>query len=171
MMNSLNQSAGKCLIRSAQHEKPFRRVITQTPPAADPGSAPNRADHTRITHRDIQALWACGLPLRRRPRARTQAIFVHGRSNRRTRTPRLCAERDLPPSRRVSGQLSQTPADAQRDLRDQRRASASPRKPQLDGSGDRSTRLCQGGRHHRQHDRILSRCGRSAAECGRSRPC
>jgi hypothetical protein len=171
MIRSLNQSTDKCLIRSAQHEKRLRRVITQTPSAADPDSAPNRADHTRITHRDIQALWACGLPLRRRPRARTQAIFVHGRSNRRTRTPRLCAERDLPASRRVSSQLSQTPGDAQRDLRNQRRASASPRKSQLDGSGDRSTRLCQGGRHHRQHDRILSRCRRSAAECGRSRPC
>jgi hypothetical protein len=56
-------------------------------------------------------------------------------------------------------------------LRDQRRASASPRESQLDGSGHRSTRLCQGGRHHRQHDRILSRCRRSTAGCGRSRSC
>jgi hypothetical protein len=171
MMSSLNQSADIRLIRSAQHETPFHRVVTQTPPAADTGSAPNRAHHTRITHGDLQALWACGLPLRQRPRARTQAILVHGRSNRRTPTPRLCAERSLPASRRVSGQLSQTPGDAQRDLRNQRRAPASPRKSQLDGSGHRSTRLCQGGRHHRQHDRVLSRCRRSAAGCGRSRSC
>jgi hypothetical protein len=171
MIRSLNQSPDIRLIRSVEHEKRFQRVLTQTPPAADPGSAPNRAHHTRITHRDLQALWACGLPLRRRPRTRTQAIPVHGRSNRRTPTPRLCAECGLPASRGVSGQLSQTPRDAQRDLRDQRRASASPRKSQLDGSGHRSTRLCQGGRHHRQYDRILSRCRRSAAECGRSRSC
>jgi hypothetical protein len=63
MIRSLNQSADKSLIRSAEHEKPFHRVVTQTPPAADTGSAPNRAHHTRITHRDLQALWACGLPL------------------------------------------------------------------------------------------------------------
>jgi hypothetical protein len=170
MICSLNQS-DKSLIRSVEHEKRFRCVVTQTPPAAHTGSAPNRADHTRITHRDLQALWACELPLRRRLRARAQAILVHGRSNRRTRAPWLCAERDLPASRGVSRQLSQTPRDAQRDLRDQRRASASPRESQLDGSGHRSTRLCQGGRHHRQHDRILSRCRRSAAECGRSRSC
>ncbi len=171
MMRSLNQSADIRLIRSAQHEKPFHRVVTQTPPEADTGSTPNRAHHTRITHGDLQALWACGLPLRGRTRARTQVVLVHGRANRRTPTPRLCAERSLPASRRVSGQLSQAPGDAQRDLRNQRRASASPRKSQLNGSGHRSTRLCQGGRHHRQHDRVLSRRRRSAAECGRSRSC
>ena len=67
MMSSLNQSADIRLIRSARHEKPFHHLVTQTPPAADTGSAPNRAHHTLITHEDLQALWACGLPLRRRP--------------------------------------------------------------------------------------------------------
>jgi hypothetical protein len=54
-------------------------------------------------------------------------------------------------------------------LRDQCRASASSRKSRLDGPGGRSPRLCRGGRHHRQHDRLLSRCRRSAARCGRTR--
>jgi hypothetical protein len=56
-------------------------------------------------------------------------------------------------------------------LRDQCRASASPREPRLNGSGGRNARFCQGGRHHRQHDRILSRCRRPAVQCGRSRSC
>src|SRR6266478_7533685 len=43
------------------------------------------------------------------------------------------------------------------------------RKSRLDGPGGRSPRLCGGGRHHRQHDRLLSRCRRSAARCGRTR--
>jgi hypothetical protein len=54
-------------------------------------------------------------------------------------------------------------------LRDQCRAPASPRKSRLNGSGRRSPRLCRGGRHHRQHDRLLSRCRRSAARSGRTR--
>ena len=170
MICSLNQS-DKSLIRSVEHEKRFRCVVTQTPPAAHTGSAPNRADHTRITHRDLQALWACELPLRRRLRARAQAILVHGRPNRRTPAPRICAERNLPPSRCVSHQLPQTTGDAQRDLRDQCRASAPPRESRLNGSGCCSTRFCQGGRHHRQHDRSLSCCRRHAAQCGRSRAC
>jgi hypothetical protein len=53
-------------------------------------------------------------------------------------------------------------------LRDQCRASASARESRLDGCGRRLPRLSQGGRHHRQHDRILSRCGRRATRPGRS---
>jgi hypothetical protein len=56
-------------------------------------------------------------------------------------------------------------------LRNQCRASASPRESRLNGSGCRNAQFCPGGRHHRQHDRILSRCRRPAAQRGRSRPC
>jgi hypothetical protein len=56
-------------------------------------------------------------------------------------------------------------------LRDQCRASAPPRESRLNGPSCCSPRFRQGGRHHRQHDRILSCCRRPAAQCGRSRAC
>ncbi len=159
------------LIRSEEHGKLFVRGSTQTPPSTGAGPATNRAGHTRVADRNLQALWSTQLSLHRRTRARTQAILVHDRPNRRTPAPRLCAERDLPPSRRVSRQLPQASGDAQRDLRDQCRASASPRESRLNGFGCRNARFCQGGRHHRQHDRSLSRCRGPAAQRGRSRSC
>ena len=159
------------LIRSDTHEELFLRGSTQTPSPARAGAATNRADDTWVTNRDLQALWPLQLSLHRRAWTRTQAILVHDRPNRRTPAPRLCAKRDLPSSRRVSRQLPQTTGGTQRDLRDQCRASASPRESRLNGSGGRNAGFCAGGRHHRQHDRILSRCRRPAVQCGRSRSC
>jgi hypothetical protein len=170
MTRVLNQS-DTSLIRSEEHEEHFFRGSTQTPPPAGADPATHRAGHTWVTDRDLQTLWSAQLSLRRRAWARAQAILVHGRPNRRTPAPWLCAERNLPPSRRVSHQLPQTTGDAQRDLRDQCRASASPRESRLNGPGCRNAGFCQGGRHHRQHDRILSRCRRPAVQCGRSRSC
>ena len=170
MTRFLNQS-DIGLSRSGKHEEHFFCGSTQTPPPAGADPATNRAGHAWITDRDLQALWPAQLSLRRRAWTRAQTILVHGRPNRRTPAPRLCAERDLPPSRCVSRQLPQATEDAQRDLRDQCRASASPRESRVNGSGCRNARFCQGGRHHRQHDRILSRCRRPAALRGRSRSC
>ena len=170
MTRVLNQS-DIVLIRSAAHDEHFFRCSAQTPPPTGADPTANRAGHTWITDRDVQTLWPAQLSLHRRAWARAQAILVHGRPNRRTPAPRLCAERDLPPSRCVSRQLPQTTGDAQRDLRDQCRASASPRESRLNGSGCRNAGFCQGGRHHRQHDRILSRCRRPVAQRGRSRSC
>jgi hypothetical protein len=170
MIRGLNQS-DILLIRSDEHEEHFFRGSTQTPPPAGADPATNRASHTWVPDRDLQTLWPAQLSLHRRARARAQAILVHGRPNRRTPAPWLCAERELPPSRCVSRQLPQAAGDAQRDLRDQCRASASPRESRLNGSGCRSARFCQGGRHHRQHDRILSCCWRLAVQYGRSRSC
>ena len=170
MTRVLNQS-DIVLIRSDRHEEHFFRGSTQTPPPAGANPATNRAGHTWVTNRDLQALWPAQLSLHRRAWARAQAILVYGRPNWRTPAPWLRAKRDLPPSRCVSHQLPQTTGDAQRDLRDQCRASASPRESRLNGSGCRNARFCQGGRHHRQHDRILSRCRRPAVQCGRSRSC
>lgn len=170
MARVLNQSDIEA-IRSEEHEVLFVRGSTQAPPPAGADPATNRADDAWVTDRDLQALWSTQLSLHRRAWARAQAILVHGRANRRTPTPRLCAERDLRSSRCVSCQLSQTTGDAQRDLRDQCRASASPRESRLNGSGCCNARFCQGGRHRRKYDRILSRCRRPAVQCGRSRSC
>ena len=159
------------LIRSVADGKRFLLVSTPTPTPAREGAAANRADRARLSHGNLQALWPGRLPLRRWARTRTQAILVDDRPNRRTSTARLCAERNLSSSRRVSCQLSQATGDAQRDLRNQCRASASPRESRLDGSGCRGFRFCQGGCHRRQHDRILSGCRRPAAQSGRSPSC
>ena len=159
------------LIRSASYDKGFVCGVAQTPPPASACPASARADRTRVSDGDLQALRPTQLSLRRRAWPRAQAIFVDDRPNRRTSTARLCAERNLSSSRRVSCQLSQATGDAQRDLRNQCRASASPREARLDGSSCRSFRFCQGGCHRRQHDRILSGCRRPAAQSGRSRSC
>src|SRR5215470_5397720 len=102
MTRFLNHS-DTVLIRSDTHEEHFLRGSTQTPPPAGANPATNRAGDTWVTDRDLQTLWSTQLSLRRRARTRAQAILVHDRPNRRTPAPRLCAERDLPPNRRVSG--------------------------------------------------------------------
>ena len=168
MTQPLNQSDSN-LIRSGCHEQLFFRGSTQTPPAAGARPTTARADHTWVTNRDLQALRLIQLSLQQWPWARTQALSVYSGPNRRPRTARLCAECDLSASRGFSGQLPQTAGDAQRDLRDQRRASASPRGSRLNGAGCRNPRFNQGGHHHRQHDRILSGRGRAAAQHARSR--
>src|SRR5262249_16398260 len=155
MTRFLNQS-DIVLIRSDKHEELFVRGSTQTPPPAGAGAATNRAGDTWGTDRDLQALWPPQLSLHRRAWTWTQAILVHGRPNRRTPAPRLCAKRDLHSSRRVSRQLPQTTGDAQRDLRDQCRASASPRESRLNGTGGPNARFCRGGRPPTPPDRILS---------------
>src|SRR6516225_11158694 len=98
MTQVLNQS-DILLIRSGEHEKHFFRGSTQTPPSAGADPATNRAGRTWGADRDLQTLWSAQLSLR------------HGRPNRRTPAPWLCAERDLSPSCCVSRQLPQTTGD------------------------------------------------------------
>jgi len=155
-------------IRSA-NEEAFLRGPAKAPPPALACPSADRADCARVAHRDLQALRPTQLPLRRRTGTRPQALPVHNRSNRRTPAARLCAECDLPASRGFSGQLPQATGDAQRDLCAQCRTSASPGESRLNGPGGCSPRSNQGGRHHRQYDRILSGWGRLAAQHGRSR--
>ena len=168
MTQPLNQSDSN-LIRSGCHEQRFFRGSTQAPPSASARLATAREDHTRVTNRDLQALRSIQLPLQQWPWARTQALFVYSGPNRRPPTAWLRAKRSLSASRQFSCQLPRAKGDAQRDLRDQRRASASPRGSRLNGAGCRNPRFNQGGHHHRQYDRILSRWGRPAAQHGRSR--
>ena len=170
MTRPLNQSDIN-LIRSVKDDKRSLLGFAPKTPSAGAFTAANRTDRARLSSRDIQALWSTRLSLCRRAWARTQAIFVDDRANWRAPATRICAERDLPKGRRVSRQLPHATGDAQRDLRDQCRASAPPRKSRLNGSGCCSARFCQGGRHYRQHDRSLSCCRRHAAQCGRSRAC
>src|SRR5213595_43714 len=95
------------LIRSRCHEEHFVRGSTQAPPPAGACPATTRTDHTWVLKRDLQAVWSIQLSLQQWPWARTQALFVYSGANGRTSTARLCAERDLFASRRVSRQLPQ----------------------------------------------------------------
>ena len=51
------------LIRSEEHGKLFVRGSTQTPPSTGAGPATNRAGHTRVADRNLQALWSTQLSL------------------------------------------------------------------------------------------------------------
>jgi hypothetical protein len=170
MTQSLTLS-GNSLIRSGYHEQRFFRGSTQAPPTAGACPATARANHTWVTNRDLQTLRSIQLSLPQWPWARTQALSVYSGPNRRPRAARLCAERDLSASREFSRQLPQATGDAQRDLCAQCRTSAAPGEPRLNGPGGCSPRSHQGGRHPGQHDRILSRWGRPAAQHGRIRSC
>ena len=168
-MNHLLNQSDIALIRSAKHAKCFFRNPAQAPPPAHAWLAPTRADCAWVVDRDLQALRPTQLPLCRWTRTWPQTIPIDRRANRRAPTARLYTECHLSSGLRVSWQLPQAPGDAQRDLRDQCRASASPRESRLDGPGCHRPRVSQGSRHHRQHDRILSRWGRPATQPERSR--
>jgi hypothetical protein len=168
MSRFLNQSDNN-LIRSEQHVKALVRSPAQASSPTRSRPTANRADRPRLADGDIQALWPAKLSLCRRTRSWPQAISFHNRARRRAPAAWLCAKRNLSASRRVPRQLPPAPGDAQRGLRDQCRASAAPRKSRLDGSGCRNSRLRRGGRHSRQHDRILSCWRRPAVQHGRGR--
>ena len=152
------------LILSDKHSRFVIRSSSQAspPPCAPPAS--DRTDTARLADRDLQTLRAAQLPLCRRNWAWPQAISFHNQSNRRAPAGRLCAECSPRRSPRVPRQLPQIARGAKRDLRDQCRASAPPRESRLDGPGRRCPRLRQGGRHPRQHDRILPCWGRLAVQ-------
>src|SRR5271166_2600899 len=122
-------------IRSDRHAICVVRRATQTSPPARAWPAPDRADTARFTDRGLQALWPSELPLRRWTRAWSEALSVHNQANRRATPARLRAECDPRSGFRVPWQFPQTAADAQRDLCDQRRASAPSGEARLDGSG------------------------------------
>jgi hypothetical protein len=157
------------VILSDEEASSVIRSPSQASPSTRARPAPDRADRSRFIDGDLQTLRSIQLSLRRWGRPRPQAIPLYNRACRRASAARLRAERDLSASRGVSCQLPQTPGDAQRDLRDQCRASAPPRKSRLDGSGRRNSRFRRGGRHSRQHDRILSCWRRPAVQHGGNR--
>src|SRR5215475_12897134 len=64
------------LIRSASYDKDFICGVAQTPPPASACPACARANRTRVSDRDLQALRPTQLSLRRRAWPRAQAIFV-----------------------------------------------------------------------------------------------
>lgn len=65
------------LIRSAEHEEHFFRCSAQTPPPTGADPTTNRADHTWVTNRDLQALWPAQLSLHRRAWDADPCVITH----------------------------------------------------------------------------------------------
>jgi hypothetical protein len=166
-MNRLLIRSDYLSIRSDGYPRPFTIRATQTSPQSGSRSSAAGARATRVTNRDLQALWPAKLPLRRRTGARAEAISCD-QSAWRTTAPRLCAERRLRAGCPFDRQLPQATRGSQRDLRDQCRASAPARGSRVDRDGPcpRCPRFRQGGRHSRRHGRVLSRCWRLAVGSG-----
>jgi hypothetical protein len=166
-MNRLLIRSDHLSIRSDGYPKSFAISSTQASSQSGAWPATAREGVTRVANRDLQALWPAKLPLRRWTGTRAEAISCD-QSAWRTTAPRLCAERRLRAGRPIDRQLPQAARSSQRDLRDQRRTSASARGSRVDRDGPcaRCPRFRQGGRHSRRHGCVLSRCWRLAVRSG-----
>jgi hypothetical protein len=169
-MNQPLIRSDRSLIRSDEPTNTFHSCLAQTPQAPGEQLATDRTDAAWHIGRDLQALWAPKLPLCRWTRAWSEALSVHQPAWWATATG-LRTQRRACAGLRVNRQLPQDARDAQRDLRDQRRAPAATRGVGVDrdGPSTRHHRLRQGRRHHRRHDCILSRCRRPAVRSGGAR--
>jgi hypothetical protein len=122
----------------------------------------------------LQAVWPAGLPLHRRSWPRAQALSV-GQHHRRAAAHDVCPAGGAPGSGRIPRQFPRCARGPQRDLRDQCRTAAPPRGHWVTNHGlSTSSGYCrprfrQGGRHHRQYDRILSCRRRPAIRSGGTR--
>jgi hypothetical protein len=168
MNRTQRESSDQLLAGSVNREEHTFHRAAQAACEAPARPPPARTPAARLTAREVQALRTARLPLRQRPRPRTQALPLdqHARS---TSANRLCPERRVQQSHRVPRQLPQRARGTQRDLCDQHRAPAPPRGNRLNGSSRRGTRLHQSRRHSRRHGRILSCCRRDSACSARGR--
>lgn len=157
------QNAGHSLCRTTRSSQ----RIAGRPAAADAPAA-------WLAGGILQAVRPAGLPLRRRSWPRAQALSV-GQHHRRAAAHDLCPAGRAHGSGRVHQQFPHCARDPKRDLRDQFRTAAPPRGPWVTNHGPSASsgycrpRFRQGGRHHRQYDRILSCRRRPAIRSGGTR--
>ena len=169
-MNRLLILSDRLVIRSDEPPESFRACLAQTPPSAAARLAANRTRPARHIGRDLQALRAAELPLRRWTRTWPEAVFVH-QPARRAAAKGLCTKPRPCAGRSIDRRLPQAARAAQRDLRNQRGTSATPRGAWLNrhGPGTRRLRFSQGGRHPRRHGCFLSCRRRPAVQSGGTR--
>ena len=166
-MNRLLIRSDRFAIRSGEHPGSLLACPAQTPSPTGAGLAADRVRPARHIGRDLQALRAAELPLRRRSGTWPEALSVH-QPTRRAAPKRLRAQchafADCPADR----QLPQAARHTRGDLRDQRGTPAATRGSRVDrdGSGPRCFRHCQGRRHSRRHGYFLSRPRRLAVRPG-----
>ena len=151
---------------SDESQGSFRHGLTRTTTPAGTRCALDRAGDARHVERDIQTLRSAQLPLCQRPGPRTQALSVR-QPSRQLAAQRLRTQCRLWPRRPVHQQLAQAAQYARRNLRDQYRADAAPRRSWIDRDGScvHPVRPNTGGCHSCRHGCGLSR-RRPAACCG-----
>ncbi len=162
----------RLLIRSDRHvirsdENPRTVVLSpsQTPRPSGPRHASGRTGFARHIGRNLQALWASKLSLRRRAGTWPKTVSGHQSARlRRAAAPRLRAKQYPRAGCPVNRQLSGRARGARRDLCDQHGTPAPARGAWVDSNESRSRRLrpCRNGCHHRRHGGGLS-CRRSPA--------
>lgn len=169
-MNRLLILSDRLVIRSDEPPESFRTCPAQTPLSAAARLAADRTRPARHIGRDLQALRAAELPLRRWIRAWPEAVFVH-QPARRAAAKGLRTERRPCAGRSIDRQLPQAACRARRDLCDQHGTSATPRGAWVNrhGPGTRRLRLRQGGRHPCRHGCFLSCRRRPAVQSGGTR--
>jgi len=169
-MNQPLIRSDRSVIRSDESTNTFRSCLAQTTPSLGEQFSADRTGAARHIGRDLQALRTPKLPLCRWTRTWSEALSVHQPAWWATATG-LRTQWSACAGRRVNRQLPQDAQDDQRDLRDQRGTPAATRGVGVDrdGPSTRYHRLRQGGRHHRRHDCILSRCRRPAVRSGGAR--
>jgi len=169
-MTRLLIRSDRLVIRSDEYPRSFLNRLAQTSPPARAQLAADRARPARHIGRDLQALRATELPLRRRTGARTEAIPIR-QPARRAASQGLRAQRYPLASRPIDPRLPQAARSSRRDLRDQYGTLATTRGSWIGrhGPGSRRFRLRQGGRHRRQHGCVLSFRRRPAVRSGGAR--
>ena len=157
-----------CLsIRSDEHAKSLYLSAAKAPRQTAERFATTRPRVARLVDRDLQAVRAAKLPLSRWPGTWPEAIS--GDQSAGWPPPQgICTERHLRTGHSVARQFSQAAHSTERDLRDQRRTSATARGSRIacHGSGINRPRHCQSGCHRRRYDRVLSRRRRSTVRSG-----
>jgi hypothetical protein len=160
----------RLVIRSDEYPESFLACLTQTPPPSRARIAADRICRAWHIGRDLQALRSTKLPLRRRARTWTEALFVR-QPTWRASSQGLRAQRYSRGSCQIDQQLPQAARSSRRDLRDQYGTLATTRGSWIGrhGPGSRRFRLRQGGRHRRQHGCVLSFRRRPAVRSGGAR--
>lgn len=154
-------------IRSDEHSQSIRLSFAKTPSQTTERLATTRPCAARFVDRDLQKMWPTELPLSRWSGTWPQAISGD-QSTWRTSPQRIRTKCRLRTGHRMACQLSPAARCTQRGLRHQCRTSPSTRGSGISrhGSGINRLRSCQSRCHRCRHDRVLSRCRRSAVGSG-----
>jgi hypothetical protein len=160
----------RLVIRSDGYPESFLACLAQTPSPARAHFAADRICRAWHIGRDLQALRATELPLRRRSGTWTEAISFRQQA-RWASAPGLRAQRCLFASCPIDQQLPQAARSTRRDLCDQYGTPATTRGSWIGrhGPGTCRFRFRQGGRHPRRHDYVLSYRRRPAVRFGGGR--
>src|SRR5215475_3584101 len=111
---------------SDENPEPAHSRIAKTPQCSSAPDASAPIDPPRLSHRALQKMRQAGVQMRRRPRPRSQVLFV-GQLSRLAAADGLRTAGVVRANDRVPRQLPSSPRDPGGDLRDQPRTAAQTR--------------------------------------------